>query len=86
MPRRIKHPKAPSRVVAIVQERRAAQAVEEALAQERIAEIDLMAQPPQPAADPQDGGREDRPKPPVTRTGKQAESNRPNRTFRAPSA
>jgi hypothetical protein len=39
MPRKIRRPKAPSRVVAIVQERRAAQVVEEALALDRISEV-----------------------------------------------
>ena len=44
MPRRIKHSKVPSRVVGIVQERRAAETVEEALRQDRISE--LMNPPP----------------------------------------
>jgi hypothetical protein len=39
MPRRIRRPHVPSRVVAIVQERRAAQAVEEALAQDCTTEV-----------------------------------------------
>ena len=52
MPRRIRRPRVPSRVVAIVQERRAAQAVEEALAQDRITEVaeQLAAQCPKDEA------------------------------------
>jgi len=49
MPRRTRRPKATSRVTQIVQERRADQAVEEALAQDRIKRI---LEPP-PATGPE---------------------------------
>jgi hypothetical protein len=49
MGRKIRRPKATPRLMAIVQERRAAQAVEEALAQDRISEVTgLPAKRPRP--------------------------------------